>query len=340
VILIVSANPLLKEILCEATTQIQLEYIELDPGEALSGISVYQPEIIIVDETIERSLLEGILAKARGLQKTRTIVLHPQKNDIILLDSRRATLRKVNDLKAAILARSTNPETELVDCPISENRDAAQALAGMYGFLAAMFNQRPDVDLVMRLRTVGMDAFISLEHEGDGADDISQGIRLMTDFVEKTADLPAEQVEQDLAVDWTRLFRGISPNYGPPPPYEGLYLEGVIDPLNLFQTLIETYAEGGAEIGGDFTNRVDYLGLELGFLSFLTEQEAYALEREDEEAACNFEEKARSFINEHLGLWAWKFSTTALEHAKTDFFKGFLLLARGVFSQISKMASG
>ena len=104
-ILIVSANPLFKEVIIETAAKFRTEFIELSPEKALTGMHALEPEVIIIDETIEPPCFEGLLTEARALQKTRIIVLNPINNEIVLLNSRRETLRKADDLEEAISGR-------------------------------------------------------------------------------------------------------------------------------------------------------------------------------------------------------------------------------------------
>jgi hypothetical protein len=119
-ILIVSTNPLFKEVIVATVDQLQTELIELSPEEALTRICELRPDVIIIDETITPSCFEDLLAEARGLQKTRTIVLNPTQNEIILLDSHRATMRKVDDLIEAIASYEREIHSEIDDCKIED----------------------------------------------------------------------------------------------------------------------------------------------------------------------------------------------------------------------------
>ena len=101
-ILIVSTNPLFKEVIIESAPQYREEFVALVPEEALNRICELNPDVIIIDETIAPSSFEDLLAEARGLQKNRIIVLNPVKNEIILLDSHRETLKNAEDLTEAI----------------------------------------------------------------------------------------------------------------------------------------------------------------------------------------------------------------------------------------------
>ena len=80
--------------------------------EARAKICELKPEVIIIDETIPQSHFESLLAKARDLQKTRIIVLNPIQNEIILLDSQRATINKAKDLIKAIESYQHEPPSE------------------------------------------------------------------------------------------------------------------------------------------------------------------------------------------------------------------------------------
>jgi len=334
IIVLISSNPLFREIIYQATSDCsESKPIEVDPALAPSVICKHKPEVIIIDETIDPLHLEQALAAARELPRTRTILLNPKQNDIVLFDSRRATIRKVDDLMEAIMTKNNGHNHTSEDREIPATAATARIWGGIYGFLAALFNQRPDADLVKRLRSIGVDAFISLTGGDEISEDVSQGLNEMAHFVEKTLEQPETEVEQTLAVDWTRLFRGLSPSYGPPPPYEGVYREDGKNHNEVIRSLNQIYGECGAAIGEEYADRPDYIGLELGFLSFLAEQEAEAWEQNDRELALSYQERARSFFNEHPGAWGEKFLTIAMKHARTDFYLGFLRLSLGVLSQ-------
>ena len=333
-VLIISANPLFVEVISQSLSgQSNLELIKVAPVDASGKIAEYQPDVIVVDEANEPEELGQIIIAARDLASTQILLMNLRGNDFVVLESHRAVIRKATDLLSTIVKeqsvnakKANNPGT----VGAVEN---AQARAGMYGFLAALFNQRPEVDLVRRLRTVGIDSFVTMTEEEGMNDGVSQGLKEMAQFIESTLDQPEEEVEQALAVDWTRLFRGISPNYGPTPPYEGLYAEGNRDPIEVLQSINQIYHENGVTIGEESPNRPDYIGLELGFMCFLAEQEAEAWEEGDEERANSYFEKAMKFVNEHLGLWASKFFEVAIEQAQTDFYKGLLRLTDGVIAE-------
>jgi len=215
----------------------------------------------------------------------------------------------------------------------SEAAESARARAGMYSFLANLFNQRPDLDLVKRLRSLGPGGFNIGLSQGGVSPQVEKGLQEMASFIADTKDQPEKQVEQELAVDWTRLFRGVSPSYGPPPPYEGVYGEGAGNPSEVLQAIMRTYHTYSVDVDEKAANRPDYIGIELDFLRYLSENEAEAWSKGQEENALGYHAAQRGFLSNHLGRWVNKFFDQAIEEAKTGFYRGFIHLARGVLKE-------
>jgi chemotaxis response regulator CheB len=102
-ILIVSANPLFREVILHAIAQMEANRMVLSPEAALERIDELKPEVIILDETIAEPGFEYLLSRARALQKTRVIVLNPLQNEVMLLDLRRTCFNEAGDLVKAII---------------------------------------------------------------------------------------------------------------------------------------------------------------------------------------------------------------------------------------------
>jgi putative dimethyl sulfoxide reductase chaperone len=217
---------------------------------------------------------------------------------------------------------------------------AARERASVFDFLATLLNQRPDLELVRNLRTNSLEVLISQVEDSEPGNQVVLGLREMARFVESTSRDPETEVETALGVDWTRLFRGVTPRYGPPPPYESIYADTGETELRTIQSVIEFYWNSGAQLENTAGNRPDYLGLELSFLCFLAEEEAKAWESGNEELAQSYQEKARSFFEQHPAAWANKFLIEALNYAKTGFYKGYLYLCQETISQAVKQDSG
>ena len=173
---------------------------------------------------------------------------------------------------------------------------AARTRGSMFDFLATLLNQRPDLELVRKLRSSSLEVLIGQAEASAPGSQVVQGLREMARFVESTSKDPEKEVETALGVDWTRLFRGVTPRYGPPPPYESIYADTGETDLGTIRSLIEFYWASGAQLENKAANRPDYLGLELSFLCFLAEEEAKAWESGNEELAQSYQEKARFLL--------------------------------------------
>ena len=310
----------------------ELDITILDYQLGCEVIPELQPEVIIVDECLPPEDLDQVLALARSLRECRVIMLDPARNDFVLVQSHRATIREVEDLMNAIRGEINGMSPELASVDHQRYADEARLRAEMYRFLTQMFNQRPDSEFVRRLRVLGVNSF-SLSTEDELNPEVSRGLQEMGSFIEATSAAPEEQVKEELAVDWTRLFRGVSPSYGPPPPYEGVYIEGADSPSEILQTVVQTYHEYSVDVNKEAANRPDYIGIELDFLRHLNACESKAWEKGQDKTALGYQEAGRNFLLNHLGRWACKFCDLAIEDAKTDFYRGFLRLTKGVLNE-------
>jgi len=310
----------------------ELDVTILDYQAGCDAIPELQPEIIIVDECLSPQALEQVLALARDLRECRVIMLSPARNDFVLVNSQRATVREVEDLMNAIRGESAGIDMDPYLADHFQAAHVARLRAEMFGFLAHMFNHRPDAEFVRRLRVLGVNAF-ALSTEDEITQDVSQGLQEMGFYLEVTSEDSEELVEQELGVDWTRLFRGIRPGYGPPPPYEGVYCEGEASPTEILQSVMRVYHEHAVDLNEKAANRPDYIGIELDFLRHLNECEAEAREKGEDQTARRVQEAEKRFMINHLGRWAWKFCDLAIEEAKTEFYRGFIRLTKGVLNE-------
>jgi TorA maturation chaperone TorD len=204
--------------------------------------------------------------------------------------------------------------------------------AGMFGFLGSLFNHRVDADFVGRLRGAGISSLLVDDRMENIRRNIRVGLDEMSGFIQAVDRKTDKEIEQELAVDWTRLFRGVSPEYGPPPPFEGLYVKGGTNSHEVLETVLKCYRENGFSPDPVFQNRPDYIGMELDFLGLLSEREAEALEAGDMSNASGYLKTVRSFLLEHLGTWCGDFCDRAIVHAKTGFYRGALQVTKGIVS--------
>jgi TorA maturation chaperone TorD len=310
----------------------ELEITILDFQQGCETIPKLQPEVILVDGCLPTADVDQVLSLARDLRECRVIMLNPARNDFILVNSHKTTIRKVEDLMNAIRGEKSDFGLDRSASDHLQYAAGARLRAEMYGFLANMFNQRPDTQFVRQLRMLGTGAF-SISTKEEMSLEVSRGLHEMGSFVEATMADSEQQVQETLAVDWTRLFRGVSPQYGPAPPYEGVYIEGAGNPAEILQSIMQIYHEYAVDVDEKAANRPDYIGIELDFLRHLNEKEAEAWAGGENETAQSYQEAGRNFLLNHVWRWACKFCELAIEEAKTDFYQGFLRLTKGVLNE-------
>lgn len=102
-----------------------------------------------------------------------------------------------------------------------------------------------------------------------------------------------------LAVEHTRLFGGLSPAYGPPPPTESAQRGGGVDTM---LAVGAAYRDAGyADIDPALPD--DHLAVELKFMALLALREHEAAQSGDEPGVRDARMLQRHFLETHLGAW-------------------------------------
>ena len=212
----------------------------------------------------------------------------------------------------------------------------AQARAKTYSTLATVFSQKPDRTLVSNLITTGPAFFAELVREMGSNRDAQKGVSEISQFVAEVKNSPIEDTELALQVDWTRLFRGVQPGYGPIPPYEGLYMNQGENDLETMQAVAAFYSAYGVLPNEAAGNRPDYIGLELDFLRCTCEEQVEAWEKGDHELSDKWYSAEQNFVLMHLGRWGAAYCDRAIEEARTDFYRGFASLTKGLLQELAE----
>jgi len=93
------------------------------------------------------------------------------------------------------------------------------------------------------------------------------------------------------------------------PPYEAEYGPAhIFQKADLLADVAGFYRAFSLELGSAAKERPDHLALELEFLGFLLEKEAYALLQADSELATLTAEARGKFVTSHLGCWVGGFA--------------------------------
>jgi TorA maturation chaperone TorD len=186
--------------------------------------------------------------------------------------------------------------------------------AEVFALLSAFYNTNPDLHMVESLSAIGIADIQDAE--------IKTELDIITTYASKAASDRSGDMITKLKVDWTKLFRGLSPDYGPKPPYEELYGGG---PETIYR-LASFYTANDYHDYTEIDNRPDYIGTQLDFLKTLALKKAQAA---DEEASteCERLDGVSARFAERVGRWFAKFAAEAEKHAETVFYKEAMRLS-------------
>lgn len=142
--------------------------------------------------------------------------------------------------------------------------------------------------------------------------------------------IPADELiggPRSLAVERTRLYRGVD-SRGPKPPYEAEWDEFAPTEAVTVGGVSAAYREAGR--GQSTQDRVDYLGVELGFYQQLLGDEVVALQAGDREEAHMASERRSRFFAAHLGKWAPIYVRYGLDQTNDAFYQGHLAFVQAL----------
>lgn len=210
----------------------------------------------------------------------------------------------------------------------------AELRSKIYGFLSSIYVKIPDHDSVKRL--IGIDASSFLAdfplHIGLPRE-MEAGLKELEGFIRSLKGRPVEDVRRTLSVEGTRLFRGLKPGYGPPPPYESVYRDAGQAPMNKsVLDVLREYSYAGAGVPVDCNDPPDHVGVELDFMRFLTEREAESWEKERPDDALGFIDAERRFLRKHILKWVPEFCDKVIAMAEFDFYRGIARMTKGFVS--------
>ena len=191
-------------------------------------------------------------------------------------------------------------------------KDRARVRSQLYGALAHAF-RRPEP----ASEDGGEDSLPHSLHQAAVAVDREALAPLATEVVQ-ALELGGSDVEQTLLgleVEYNRLFVG--PGQPQAPPYESVYRGSrglVMGPPA--QDAVQRYAEAGLAVLPDFRDLPDHVATELGFMAYLTWQEAAA----GSDGGAIWRERERGFLAEHLEVWLPRFCRRVKDASRHPFY--------------------
>lgn len=157
------------------------------------------------------------------------------------------------------------------------------------------------------------------------------GCRRMSDFFAQRKGQAMEQTAQELGVDWTLAFRGVNPDSGPLPPYAGAWLASDNVGVDIMMQINSHYVEKGLGCGGGKLNRMDYLGVEVEFVSHLLKECANATSAEQRATIAG---EVWQFEDKFIFSWLPRYRASVEATCKTEFWKGYLELLETVLADV------
>jgi len=187
----------------------------------------------------------------------------------------------------------------------------ARERSGLYGFLAEVFRAEPTPDLLRRIKDNGFRETLT-----------AAGAHLGGEFPQR----PEDELLEDLAVEYTRLFLGPGKHVQ---PYAAIYLGGagasLCGPATVWAR--DFMERAGFTLTPEHHGLPDHVSVELAFMAGMAEREARAIEGSDLEAAAECRWIQKEFLQNHLGRWLPEFCGHAAAHAELTFYREMARLA-------------
>ncbi len=188
-------------------------------------------------------------------------------------------------------------------------REVARQRKEIYAFLAALFREELKAEQITAMLESGI-----IERLNDAGCNID-----INAFLDK----PIDRIEEELAVEFTRIFIGPGKHVV---PYESIYVpdqdgrvgyywgECTVDVKNW----VEHY---GLKISEMYDSIPDHVSIELEFMEKVIELEEISWRKGDNETALKCLEVERTFFNKHIIKWVPHFCERVQAAAELDFYR-------------------
>ncbi len=188
-------------------------------------------------------------------------------------------------------------------------KSLAEIRSRTYWFLSTLYLVRPDAGFLEDLK-------LKLSEFSEQSDELVELVELIRESLEGEP----RELSQRLAVEFTRLFRGIKKGYSPPPPYESVYRgEGrVMGEATL--AVMKFYSEAGFGIIDEDEGPQDYIGVELKFMSLLCYREMESWKNGRIGEGRRYLELEKRFLDEHILRWVPEFCRRVEAEAREEFY--------------------
>ena len=197
----------------------------------------------------------------------------------------------------------------------TDNATMARQRSDIYGFLAMVYRQEVTSDFLEQIKDPQFLGVLS-----------DLGIQFDDDFLKK----PEEELLEELAIEYTRLFLGPGRHVSPHESVQHQRAEGKWGQLWGDSTVeVKKFIETtGLEYQTDYKGLPDHISVELEFMQQLTLREEQAWEEEDTDGAAYCRKIEEKFIEEHLIPWVPEFCEKIIQEAELPFYKNLAAITR------------
>jgi len=187
--------------------------------------------------------------------------------------------------------------------------------SNIYNFLAAIYRQELNAEFLQQIKEPRFTDLLS-----------DMGIQFEEDLERK----PEEELLEDLAMEYTRLFLGPGKHIS---PHESIHHQrddgkwgqlwglSTADVKNFIQT-------AGFQHQPNFKGLPDHISVEFEFMGQVAWREAQALKEEDKDGVRYCRDIQKQFIRNHLIRWIPAFCKLIIEEAELSFYRAMAELTR------------
>ncbi len=193
-----------------------------------------------------------------------------------------------------------------------EKKDKQAAVArqrsNVYGFLATVFGHEVSSELLQQIKDPQFLGVLS-----------NLGLNLDSDFFQK----PEEELLEDLAVEFARLFLGPGKHISPHESIHHQRSDGDWGQMWGKSTVeVKNFIESaGLDYNEAYTGLPDHISVEFEFMQQVTSREEQALSEGDKEGALYCLKMEKKFIEEHLVHWIPAFCEKVVSQAELSFYR-------------------
>jgi TorA maturation chaperone TorD len=191
----------------------------------------------------------------------------------------------------------------------------ARHRSNIYGFLATVYRQEVTSDLLQQIKDPQFLGVLT-----------SFGVNLNNNFIQ----YPEEDLLEDLAVEYARLFLGPGKHISPHESVHHQREDGQNGKLWGASTVeIKKFIESlGLSYKPEYTGLPDHISVELELMQQITQREEQAWAEGDKNTALKCLKKEKKFIKEHLARWIPDFCNKVIQEAELPLYREMAKLTK------------